>query len=98
MSWTSLKDIADKSLSQRGIKNRIQESWLIQIANEQLFDYFGEVGRDKVRAIYFKEGILTLAVLSDDLLFDIERAKFELIEILNNKLDSDLVNDLRFLT
>jgi len=98
MSWSSLKEVVDKSMMRRGLKGQIQESWVLKIANQELLDFFGPEFQDKARAIYFKNGVLTIAILSDKLLPEISSSKQGFIEALNNKLDNHLIDDLRFLT
>ena len=98
MSWSSLKEVVDKSLIRKGLKGQIQESLVLKIANQELLIFFGPEFQDKARAIYFKDGILTMAVLSDKILPEIENSKSNFIKILNNKLDNHLIDDLKFLT
>lgn len=97
MSWNAFKDLAKKRLQSKGINSKIQESLVIEQANNIIVVFFGEEAHNKARAVYFKEGILTIAVLSNSLFNEIDSQKQEFINILNNKLGEELVTDLRFL-
>ena len=98
MSWNSFKDLADKIVDKKGIKNQIQESLVLESANRALVDFLSEAAKDKISAIYFKGGILTIAALDDDLLKQLLKDKDLFIVSLNNKLEDNIVKDLNFLS
>jgi len=97
MPWFNIKDVANSSLEKKGIKDQLQGSLIIAEANKLLVDFFGEDFQDKARAIYFKEGVLTIAVLSDDLFGQMKSQEEEFIAILNNKFADNIVSTLKFL-
>lgn len=97
MPWSSINDIANSSLEKKGIKSQIQESLVLQKANELIRDFFGSEFQDKARAIYFKDSILTIAVLSDDLYNMMQNQQDELVAILNSKFSANIVSTLKFL-
>jgi len=97
MSWNSFKDLADKVVSQKGIKNQIQESLVLESANITLVDILSKIAKDRLSAIYFKNGILTIAVLDDSLLKKLTADKDLFLNTLNSKLGDNIVEDLNFL-
>lgn len=97
MSWNSFKDLADKAINKKGIKRQIQESLVLESANRILIDFLSEQAKDKLSAIYFKDGILTIAVLDDNFLESLLKDKNLFINNLNNKLENNIVKDLNFL-
>ncbi len=98
MSWNSIKDLAQQRIEDKGMNTKIQESLVIEQANSIVADFFGKEAAKKARAVYFKNGLLTIAVLSRELCTEIESQKGEFINILNHKLAEDIVYDLRFLS
>jgi hypothetical protein len=98
MSWNSFKDLADKVVSQKGIKGQIQESLILQSANRVLLDILSETAKDKMSAVYFKNNILTIAALDDNLLAKLLENKKSFIAKLNNKLGDKIVENLNFLS
>lgn len=98
MSWNSFKDLADRAVDKKGIKSQIQESLVIQTANRVLIDFLSEVAKDKMSAIYFKNGVLTIAALDDNLLKQLVEKKDSFISTLNSKLGDSIIEDLNFLS
>lgn len=97
MSWTSFKDAADRSLKRRGLATQVDKSRIVHIANDAIIEFFGHEAKDKVRAMYMRQGILTIAVLDDKLFKDINLSKKELIRDINKKFSKDIIIDCQFL-
>ena len=97
MSWTTFKDIASEQLDKKGMTDQMQESLVLVEANALLVEFFGKEHQDKARALYWKDNILTVAVLIDSLAEKLDNNKQEFIDNLNNKFTSILVSDIRFL-
>ena len=98
MSWNSFKDLADSAVNKKGIKNQIQESLVLESANKILVNFLSEEARDKLSAIYFKNGILTIAALNNTLLNKLLEDKKLFISTLNSKLGDNIIEDLNFLS
>ncbi|MFA6307796.1 MAG: hypothetical protein WCS88_00770 [Patescibacteria group bacterium] len=98
MPWNSFKDLADKVVNQKGIKGQIQESLILQSANRVLLDILSETAKDKMSAVYFKNNILTIAALDDNLLAKLLKNKKSFIVKLNDKLGDNIVENLNFLS
>ena len=98
MSWNSFKDLADQAMSKKGIKSQIQESLILESANRVLIDILSAKAKDKMSAIYFKNGVLTIAALSDSLLKQLHDDKDLFLASLNSKLGDNIVEDLNFLS
>jgi hypothetical protein len=97
MPWFNIKDVADYSLEKKGIKNQLQESLVINEANKLIVEFFAEDAKDKARAIYFSSGVLTIAVLSDDLHGQMKSQEEEFVAILNSKFLDNIISSLKFL-
>lgn len=98
MAWNTLGDLAHKNINDRGIKNKIQYSLILDEANRLIMDFLGEAAKQKVRVLYFKEGVLTIAILADELVQEFERRKSAFVETLNDNLGQDIVKDIRFMS
>ncbi|MBU1999153.1 MAG: DUF721 domain-containing protein [Candidatus Omnitrophica bacterium] len=97
MSWTSFKEAAKKSLGEKGISAQLQDSLVMEAANQILAEIIGQDAKDKARAIYLKSQILTIAVLSDDILGIIRSTRQEFLNKLNSRLNDNVVQDIKFL-
>lgn len=98
MSWVPLKNIVDGHLATRGLDTRITEALVLEQANQIIAKFFGKDSSSKARAIYFRNGALTIAVLSNGLYSEIASQSQEFLNILNNQLNDDLVEELQFLS
>lgn len=98
MSWNSFKDLADQAISKKGIKGQIQESLVLESANRVLVDILSEQAKEKMSAVYFRAGILTIAALDDNLLKQLIGDKELFIASLNSKLGDNIIEDLNFLS
>src|SRR3989344_1663837 len=98
MSWAAFKDLAKQRLNDKGLQAKVQDSLVISEANHIILIFFGPEAHEKARAVYFRDGVLTIAILSDDLFNEIESQQQEVLAILNSKFEEKLVEDLRFLS
>ena len=97
MSWNTFKDVVSEQLEKKGMTYQMQESLVLVEANALLAEFFGKEHQDKARAVYWKDNVLTVAVLIDELAEKLDNNKQEFIDNLNNKFTSILVDEIRFL-
>lgn len=98
MTWNSFKDLANTAIDKRGIKKKIEEALVLESANQLLIKFLSTKAKDKISAVYFRAGILTLAVLDDSLLRQILVDKDLFIASINAKLGDNIVENLKFLS
>lgn len=97
MSWSSIRDVASKNLHNKGISNKVQESLVIDMANQLILDLFTKQAENIARAIYWSNSRLTIAVLSDGLYQEIESQQDQFMKILNNRFERKVVSEIKFL-
>lgn len=97
MTWNSFKDLADSAINKKGIRKKVEESLVIESANSLLIKFLSDKAHDKIRAVYFKGGVLTIAALDDKLLKDFLSDKDLFLSSLNSKLGDNTVEDLNIL-
>lgn len=98
MAWNALGDVANKNIKNKGIKNKIQYSLILDEANRLIVDFLGNEAKQKVRVLYLKESILTIAILADDMVKEFEDRKEAFIDILNERLGENTVKNIRFMS
>lgn len=98
MAWDSFKDVANKVIKQRGINKHIEESLVLQSANELLNNFLSVKYRERVSAVYFRAGVLSIAVLDDSLLKQLIADRDSFISSLNSRLGEAVVDNLNFLS
>lgn len=97
MAWNSIKNIAPKILEARGLKAKVHSSLIIKEANQLLAELLGDETQDKIRAVYWKDNVLTLAVLADELMTALKEHEADFKGELNQRLKEPAVDKLKFL-
>lgn len=97
MAWSSIKNIAPKILEAKGLSQKVHSSLIIKEANQLLYELFGEESVDKIRAVYWKDDCLTLAVLADELMQALKEHEDTFKSELNQRLKESAVDKLKFL-
>lgn len=97
MSWNSFKELADQKSQKHKVWQQASESLVLTEANNLLPSVFGVQIDHLAQAVYLKKKVLTIAVLSDDVLAQVERKKIDFINLINQKFAGEVVKDLYFL-
>lgn len=94
---TPLKDLLHGSLNKAGIGEQVGAAVVCTEFDNILQEVLGEGVKDKARALYVKNGTLTVAVLSSAIGQEIKLHEQEILEKLSKKSDGNEVNRIRFL-
>ena len=98
MSFTSITNILSKNINQKsGLKKQIIAALVCDEFDKIIIEIWGEKIRDQVRAIYYKNNILTIASLSSVVAQEIKLNEQNILEKLNKKFDK-IVEQIRYLT
>lgn len=84
-----------KSIKKAGIVRQIEAVTVCDIWEDVICEIFGEQVKDKSKAIHFKDGVLTVAVLSSVLAQEFKFKEEEVKEKINKK-KSGFVKKIRF--
>ncbi|MFA5052061.1 MAG: DUF721 domain-containing protein [Patescibacteria group bacterium] len=94
---TPLKDLLKGSVNQAGIGEQVGAAVVCVEFDKIILEVLGDQIKDKVRALYVKNGTLTVAVLSSAIGQEIKLHEQEILEKLSKKAEGRGVNRLRFL-
>lgn len=98
MPWNSFKNLAKYKTTHDHTWKQAKDSLIIDNANTLLVQFFGDDVEHKAQAIYFKKKLLTIAILSDDVLQKLIDDKKMFIEAINEYWQQEVVDDLHFLS
>jgi len=98
MSFIAISNILGKSIKKQGLAHQIQASLICEEFDNILKEKWGEKITPHVRALYFKDNILTIASLSSVATQEIRFAEKEILEKINKKNGSDAIQKIRYLT
>lgn len=97
MSFTTISSILDKNLKQKtGLANQVTAALICDEFKKIISNIFGPVADNKVKAMYFRQGTLTIASLSSPLAQEIKLHEIEILKILNKKFDN-VIKYIRYL-
>ncbi|MBT4349932.1 hypothetical protein HOD19_04130 [bacterium] len=98
MPWNSFKNLAKYKVTHNNTWKQAKDSLVIDSANKLLVQFFDDDVESKAQAIYFKKKLLTIAILSDDILHKLTEDKAMFIEAINAYWQQEVVDDLHFLS
>ena len=93
-----IKNILSKTVKKSGISRQVQASMVVEAFSEVVAEILGKQVSKKVKAMYLKDNILTIACLSSVLAQEVQLNQRKIINKINKKFDKTVVEKLRFLT
>lgn len=94
----SIGKILPQSLKKAGIDRQVQTAMIVDSFAEVVTEILGASIAKKVKAMYLKDKILTIACLSSVLAQEINLNQKKIINRINKKFDAQVVEKLRFLS
>ena len=94
--FTSISYDLKKSINKAGIDKQVKAAQVCQFWDEAIKGIFGQEVAKKSQAIRFKNGALTVAVLSSVLAQEFKFKESEIKEEINKKVGYKLVRKIRF--
>lgn len=85
-----------KSINKAGINKQVEAAQICQFWQEAIKDIFGKAVAEKSQAIKFKNGAITVAVLSSVLAQEFKFKESEIKEEINKKAGYNAVRKVRF--
>jgi len=85
-----------KRITQSGFSQQVKTSLIIEEFNKLIIKIFGANLSKKIRPLYMRDNILTVACLSSVMAQEINFKKAEIIEKINKKFSSIAVKDIKF--
>ncbi|NQU78124.1 DUF721 domain-containing protein [Candidatus Falkowbacteria bacterium] len=97
MAFQKIGAILPKNIKRTGISRQVQASMVCGAVDKEMVRIFGEELGNQVKALYLKNNVLTLAVLSSVLAQEIRFREPEILAFLNNKFGEGAVEKVRYL-
>lgn len=97
MALTSIGKILDKRMKTTGLKPRVEAAMVCEKFNELAMGIWGQKVENKIRAMYIKNKLLTVACLSSVLAQEVRLKEARLVRGLNEYFDNEVVQRIRIL-
>lgn len=91
-----IKAILNKRVKQTGLIKNIKTSLVIEEFEKLLPEILGNAVLEKIKPLFIKNGILTVACLSSAVMAEINLNKQQIINELNKKFKSLVLKNIRF--
>ena len=85
-----------QSIAKAGIEKEMLASLVIEEFKKNLIAEFGEKILKKIKILHFKNGILTISILSSVIAQEIKLKEKDLIEKINQKFNKKIVERISF--
>jgi len=92
-----IKDLLQKRLEQVGLKKNIETALIIEEFLKLLEKEFGSIILKKIKPLYIKNGILSLACVSPAVVQEVNFKKEFLIDKINQKFRGEPLKDIKFI-
>ena len=92
----SISGYLKKSINKAGINKQVEAAQVCQFWQEVIKDIFGRAVAEKSQAIKFKNGAITVAVLSSVLAQEFKFKEGEIMEGINKRVGYNAVRKVRF--
>ncbi len=96
--FQDLKTILPKSVKRAGIGDKVEEKQALKMFGEALNGFLSDGSDAQVKILYIKEGVISLACLSDETVEKIKANQKEIIDIINKNIGKDFIRQVRYLT
>ena len=92
-----IKNLLKKRLNQAGLSKNIRTSLIIEEFEKIILQIIGNNASERVRPLYIKNGILTVACLSSAVMAEINFKKQLIINKINKKFNTLALKNIRFI-
>ena len=98
MAFSEISNILQKNLQNKGgLSKQITASLICEEFDKIVVAKWGSVAKDKIKAMYFKDNILTIATLSSVFAQEVKLHEKEILDLLNKKFGLSDVTKIRYL-
>lgn len=96
MTLVGLKPLLNQAISRAGLDEKIKAAGVCDLCDKIISGKFGGDFAEKCKAIKFKNGELSVAVLSSVFAQEMEMEKYEIIEAINKEIGRNIVERIKF--
>lgn len=97
MGFSPIKYTLNRNIQSSGLQNQVDGARVIEIFDLILKEVLGEEFNEKAKALYLKNRTLTISVVSPVIGQEIKLREAKIVEAINQKMEANLVERLRFL-
>jgi hypothetical protein len=96
-AFTPIKYTLNRNIQSSGLQGQVDGARVIELFSDVLRDVLGEQFMPKAKALYLKNRTLTISVTSPVIGQEVKLRESDIVKALNQKMEANLVDRLRFL-
>jgi len=97
MSMDSLRNLLASRAGKFNLARQIEVSFILEKFNELVLQEFGSIAKGRAQAIYLKDGVICVAILSSPLAQEIKFREEKIINGLNGYFEQEVVRTIRYM-
>ena len=98
MAFKSLGGLLRRTVQAKGLAWQVEAAMALRYFNEITTELWGDKMKDRARAMYLKDHVLTVAVLSPVLAQELRLKEKKIVNYINDKMQLEAVDHLRFIS
>jgi len=91
-----ISNLLKKQIKESGLSQNVQTALVVEEFEKILQEIFGQFILKKVKPLFIKNKIITLACLSSVVSQDVNLRKDEIIRKVNNKFKTEVITNIKF--
>lgn len=91
-----IKKLIGRRVTNNGLAENIEKAMVIEAFSDLLATYFGQIISRKIKPLYIKNKILTVACLSSVVVQELNFKKAEMVSSINDKFQKEAIKDIKF--
>ena len=96
--FQDLKTILPKSVKRAGIDKKVGEKLALEMFREALAGFLNSDSAMQVKVLYIREGVISLACLSEEIIKEIKSSQNEIIAIINKEIGKNVIKQVRYIS
>lgn len=98
MSFNPLGSLLRKNVQSKGLSYQVEAAMSLQYFDDVVSEIWQDKMKDRVKPLYLKDQILTIAVLSPVLAQELKLKQDQVVTKINQKAGAEIVHSLRFMS
>ena len=92
-----IKGLLSKRIRQSGLASQVSTALIIKEFDDYIRENLGQAVAKKVKPLYIKDKILTVACLSSVVVQEMRFKKAEILKLINQKFGKDAIKEIKFI-
>ncbi len=98
MAFNDLGSLLQHTVQRKGLRYQVEAARVLNVFDETVEELWRGQMKDRIKPLYLKDHILSIAVLSPLLAQELRMRQEEIIQNVNSKMEVEALHGLRFIS